>query len=891
MQKRWIPFVLLCIMSSFLAGQWLGATSQATHAYARHLLQANMQTTIAVVNADAGVTVDGEFLNYSSAIIETLGQDFVLVSPAMAHSGYVSGIYGAIITFPSDVSYRILSFNTDNPIQVMLEFQINPNLSERDFIETYKRIVDLQTSINSTLAYTYVSSILEQFHAGQDQINAIFQNNIRGLEALDTVRLHSFTGVLQLDEFPGMPLVPNEPVTAHHFLSVVDFAQRVSDIYLGSFGRATEDYLYMREGLISLTDNFPYQEEEWISALSDWTNISVNFGEALTEYSSVVRNHTDELVGWHTRAMGWNQRLEEYQNEALYWFEAATSWNNDLYFHQNELIYWYSFASSWHENLERRHEEAEQWHELAIELNINLEEYQTDINNWYTVSLAWNEYLTEHQSNIQDWHDELQLWYNSSYEWYFLNQEYLTVVEEYLEEVGSLLYYFVNNTNAVIFDLNQLQSSLYIYGDLLLYLSRTYDTYANEINNFLINLIQWHGKLYQHAQIWQNTVITAQNTILQIPPFPGFDPYDPNGMWDVLNWVTQVQHIENQLSFIVNDMYVNVPGFDSDKPLLQELPLLNWTDVTFELPFPNEIMTDIPDLTLPMPEETIPSRTTIKPPEVFEYPFPEVVEEPPVFTVVTIESPPEITFEKLGEPPELYTEEPGSLSELDMEGPGYMELLTFYTPENPLVEAPPRPDAFWYSLGDMHGQLLEFDVGAYLTISYRMQVYNMIRGYESYLDIIRADLTSQFGENIAMLMEVRHGYTYSLHNLRMNALLAESYSLDNLNRNIYTFSNIVDGRNSDTHNRLSVFAGMMPLSRTPVGLNHDMVRFAVAPFEFISPQIREALTTEPTGDYMAEVYELYLLLSLPVLILSFIVTILSYWWKIDKERNKSNLTL
>jgi len=110
-----------------------------------------VQTTIAVVNADMGVEAGGERLNYSAAIIDTLDADFVLVSPAMAETGFYSGAYGAVLTFPSNVSERILSFNAQNPERVYLEFKVNPHLTETDYIDTFLKIMNLQLSVNSTL--------------------------------------------------------------------------------------------------------------------------------------------------------------------------------------------------------------------------------------------------------------------------------------------------------------------------------------------------------------------------------------------------------------------------------------------------------------------------------------------------------------------------------------------------------------------------------------------------------------------------------------------------------------------------------------------------------------------------------------------------------------------
>ena len=104
MKKRWIPFILIAIVAIFLTGLRIGSTSTTTtdtpHTTPPPGHTANYSTTIAVVNADAGTVIDGTRYNYSAAIISSLGPDFVLVSPAMAQTGFANGIYSAIITFP-----------------------------------------------------------------------------------------------------------------------------------------------------------------------------------------------------------------------------------------------------------------------------------------------------------------------------------------------------------------------------------------------------------------------------------------------------------------------------------------------------------------------------------------------------------------------------------------------------------------------------------------------------------------------------------------------------------------------------------------------------------------------------------------------------------------------
>ena len=189
MKIKWIPFILVCGIAVLIIGMRLGATSEHEFIQGRQPGQRGRISTIAVVNADIGVLVDGARSNYSAAIIDTLGEGFVLVSPAMAQTGLANDLYSAIVTFPSDVSMRILSFNAHQPERINLDFQINPNLNEREFLETYVSITGLQLAINTTLANTYVSSIIQQFHEAQDQVGMVFQNDLSHLSALDLIVL------------------------------------------------------------------------------------------------------------------------------------------------------------------------------------------------------------------------------------------------------------------------------------------------------------------------------------------------------------------------------------------------------------------------------------------------------------------------------------------------------------------------------------------------------------------------------------------------------------------------------------------------------------------------------------------------------------------------------
>ena len=326
MSKKWIPFIGVCLIAAFVFGLTRGAITEAELQADRQVVQRHIGTTIAVVNADIGAELGGNRYNYSAAIINTLGDDFVLVSPAMAQTGFANGTYGAVITFPSDVSTRVLSFNALNPERIQLEFQINPNLPERAFLETYVAITELQLSINTTLANTYVSSILRQFHEAQDQVEGVFQNNLADLIALELITLRDFTETLELDEVPRLPLDLAELDTRFHMQQVASFAEEVSNWYLHSYGLASDQFLWMREGLFRLTDNFSNQEDDWLAMLSHWTGYSIEYGELLERFAADVQEHEDDLLLWHLENVAWNEGLADYRDQIESWHRDSNNW-------------------------------------------------------------------------------------------------------------------------------------------------------------------------------------------------------------------------------------------------------------------------------------------------------------------------------------------------------------------------------------------------------------------------------------------------------------------------------------------------------------------------------------------------------------------------------------
>lgn len=323
--------IIFTLAVAVLAGVHLGTGFERQRALESAEVEPISPTAVAVVNSDTGVLVDGENLNYSAAIIETLGEGFVLVSPAMAQNGLEQGTYSAILTFPSNVSTRIVAFNSGQPERVQLEFRVNPNLPESRYIMTHLDLLTLQIAINMTIANTYVSSLFSQFHIAQDQMGIVFRNTEDKIDALEVVHLEDFTPDLQLESLPDIKFEPEEVDTSEHFDSVTDFAENVSEIYSSNFELAAATYTTMREIMESLTEGFPQDRENWVNEVNDWLNGWLVFNYDVQDHLALVTSYQDFLYKWHQdEALPWQAELELWQNDLETWENALTDWFDDI---------------------------------------------------------------------------------------------------------------------------------------------------------------------------------------------------------------------------------------------------------------------------------------------------------------------------------------------------------------------------------------------------------------------------------------------------------------------------------------------------------------------------------------------------------------------------------
>ncbi len=105
-----------------------------------------------------------------------------------ARSGILNGTYGAFIVIPPSFSDAVESIN-EFPQKAELSYTINPNLSDATKLIVTEEVVEYLSSMNDTLSYVYVTSIMSEFHDVQDGSKIILEHDIEDLNNIISIDL------------------------------------------------------------------------------------------------------------------------------------------------------------------------------------------------------------------------------------------------------------------------------------------------------------------------------------------------------------------------------------------------------------------------------------------------------------------------------------------------------------------------------------------------------------------------------------------------------------------------------------------------------------------------------------------------------------------------------
>ena len=166
-------------------------------------------SSIAVVNLDEGVKLNGKTVYYSQKISEFPTSDFYYTSLNEAQKGVSNGSVGAYIIIPAKFSSNVVTLN-ERPIASKLDYKISKKLSGKKQLRALYDIVNFGNSVNNNLSYMYLESTLSEFHDAQDSAKTVLDNDSKDLEAINKISSNDLVTMVQIPEMKQVEGTPKQ---------------------------------------------------------------------------------------------------------------------------------------------------------------------------------------------------------------------------------------------------------------------------------------------------------------------------------------------------------------------------------------------------------------------------------------------------------------------------------------------------------------------------------------------------------------------------------------------------------------------------------------------------------------------------------------------------------
>lgn len=156
-------------------------------------------TKIAIVNLDAGVQYQNEQRNFAKELLENYSEDFSMTGLDDAKTGLTDGRYAAYVILPSDFSSNVVSINT-TPQKSLLKYEVSGDLSQEATDKAWQNVMKLKEQLNDDVGYVYISSILSEFHDGQNNALKVLSNDSEDKEVIMAISNLDLIATLDITE-------------------------------------------------------------------------------------------------------------------------------------------------------------------------------------------------------------------------------------------------------------------------------------------------------------------------------------------------------------------------------------------------------------------------------------------------------------------------------------------------------------------------------------------------------------------------------------------------------------------------------------------------------------------------------------------------------------------
>lgn len=257
--------------------------------------------TIAVVNMDDGLVLDGEQINYASHFMELPDNGFVQTGLEDAKSGVNSGKYAAYIVIPADFSQSVESISS-TPQSAVLEYNINSNLNADAKANAVYNVLNFQKSLNSNVAYTYIDSIMTEFHNVQDSSSQILINDQTELTNINNIQADSLIAAVDFSELKQVENTVTPANLDEYYEKNGSIMNDMSQSFQNSIQQSADDFELIRSSQQTLNQN----ADQLLTGIGNMDLLSDENGESvLAAGSNQMEQSILELL---------NSQIEEHQD-------------------------------------------------------------------------------------------------------------------------------------------------------------------------------------------------------------------------------------------------------------------------------------------------------------------------------------------------------------------------------------------------------------------------------------------------------------------------------------------------------------------------------------------------------------------------------------------------
>lgn len=202
--------------------------------------------TIAIVNLDEGIQLQGKQENYAVRLIDTITDDVVVTGLEDARRGIESGTYSAYMVIPAAFSEQICTISAQ-PVKSEIAYALGRGLAGEEREAVIYRMESIFRLFNNNLSKVYLSSVLATYHEAQDSASSIISNDTEDMELLLKISGENLTEQI---ETPQVTIVENnipQLDLTEHYTENSQIIEQISMAYQGFNRKGTEAIELIKE--------------------------------------------------------------------------------------------------------------------------------------------------------------------------------------------------------------------------------------------------------------------------------------------------------------------------------------------------------------------------------------------------------------------------------------------------------------------------------------------------------------------------------------------------------------------------------------------------------------------------------------------------------------------